>query len=246
VLPSKVDSVVAELRAEAVGTNLKGMKRYGIKTEHALGVSLPKLRRLARRIGRDHETALALWETGIHEARILASLVDAPEDVTEAQAEKWVRDFDSWDVCDCCCGNLLDKTRFAYQKAAQWSEAGPEFVKRAGFVLMAALAVHDKAATDNSFVDFFPMIRRGALDERNFVRKAVNWAIRQIGKRNLTLNGDAVALARGIRRLDSPSARWIASDALRELTGQAVQRRLRLKEKRGTKRSGERPVRCSS
>ena len=216
----------------AVGTNLEGMKRYGIRTENALGVSLPKLRKLAESTGKNHEIALGLWKTGIHEAQILAALVDVPAEVTEAQMDRWVHDFDSWDVCDTCCANLLDKTRFAYSKAIEWSGEEQEFVKRAGFALMAALAVHDKRQTDEAFTSFLPCILRGATDERNFVRKAVNWALRQVGKRNLTLNKEAIRVAREMQKADNRAARWVAADALRELNSPSVQERLRQRARR--------------
>jgi 3-methyladenine DNA glycosylase AlkD len=170
-----------------------------------------------------------LWESGIHEARILASFVDDPRLVSERQMELWVRDFDSWDVCDQCCSALFDKTPFAYSKAAEWGRREEEFVKRAGFALMAALSVHDKKAADAAFLAFLPIIKKGAADERNFVKKAVNWALRQIGKRNLSLNKAAIRAADEISKMGPKSARWIASDALRELMSAPVKKRLRLK-----------------
>ena len=206
---------------------VSGMARFGINPENAYGISIPILRKMARQIGKNHELAKQLWSSGIHEARILASMVDDPTMVTETQLERWVKGFDSWDVCDQCCSNLFDKNEFAYQKAVEWSERGEEFVKRAGFVLMAALAVHDKKADDWRFEEFFPIIKREATDGRNFVKKAVNWALRQIGKRNPTLNKIAIEVAREIRQIDSKAAQWIARDALRELTSDRVQRRLR-------------------
>jgi 3-methyladenine DNA glycosylase AlkD len=206
-----------------------GMARFGINPENAYGVSIPNLRRMAKQIGRDHPLALRLWNSGIHEARILASMIDPPEMVTEEQMDNWVKDFDSWGVCDQCCSNLFDKTKFAHKKAIQWSKRREEFVKRAGFVLMATLAVHDKEAGDKEFLKFLPIIKREATDERNFVKKAVNWALRQIGKRNLSLNKMAIQTAKEIQKMDSRAARWIASDALRELTGGPVQKKLRRK-----------------
>jgi 3-methyladenine DNA glycosylase AlkD len=204
-----------------------GMARFGINPKNTYGVSIPNLRTMAKEIGKNHPLAQKLWSSGIHDARILASMVDDPTMVTERQLEKWVKDFDSWDVCDQCCSNLFDKTEFAYRKAAEWTSKKEEFVKRAGFVLMACLAVHDKKAEDKKFERFFPLIKREAKDERNFVKKAVNWALRQIGKRNLRLNRTAIDIAREIQATDSKSGRWVASDALRELTSQAVQRRLK-------------------
>ncbi len=205
----------------------KGMSRFGINTGNAYGVSVYKLRKVAKEIGKDHSFAGELWNSGVHEARILATLVDEPGKVTETQMEKWVNDFDSWDVCDLCCGNLFDKTKFAYKKAFAWSKRKEEFVKRSGFVLMAALAVHDKDAPDSKLEKFFAIIKRESTDERNFVRKAVNWALRQIGKRNQALNRKAIRIAEEIKNTDSKAARWIASDALRELKNEKIQKRFR-------------------
>jgi len=203
------------------------MERFGINPRNTYGVSIPVLRTMAKELGKSHSLALKLWESGIHEARILASMMDVPDRVTNEQMERWVKDFDSWDVCDQCCSNLFDKTELAYQKAYEWSSRPEEFVKRAGFVLMAALAVHDQKAPNARFLKFLKTIRREAADERNFVRKAVNWSLRQIGKRNLELNRAAIVTAKTIRKMDSNGARWIASDALRELTSAAVYKRLR-------------------
>jgi 3-methyladenine DNA glycosylase AlkD len=222
-----VDAVVKRLKAMGDPRAAEGMSRFGIQTRTAVGVSVPMLRGLATRVGKDHRLAQELWNTGIHEARILASMVDIPEEVTEKQMEEWSKDFDSWDVVDGCCGNLFDRTRFAIRKATEWCRRPEEFVKRAGFVLMAELAVHDKKAPDNTFVRFFPFIVEGASDDRNFVKKAVNWALRQIGKRNAALNKAAIQTAKKISTSDSRSARWVAADALRELTGTPVQKRLR-------------------
>jgi 3-methyladenine DNA glycosylase AlkD len=218
--------VLKKLKSLANPESVKGMARFGIKPENAYGVSIPDLRRLARQIGKNHTLAGQLWSSGIHEARILAGMVDDPEQVTESQMERWIKDFDSWDVCDQCCSNLFDKTVFAYQKAIEWSARRREFVKRAGFVLMAVLAVHDKDADDDQFIQFFPIIKRQSTDKRNYVKKAVNWALRQIGKRNRALNQAAVEVGQEIKTIDSKSARWIAGDALRELTGEKIQKRL--------------------
>jgi len=224
---ARVKAILAELKARANPKNVEGMARYGINPHNVLGVSVPFLRGIARREGRDHEAAQQLWASGIHEARIVAALIDKPDEVTEEQMERWVLDFDSWGVCDQCCSNLFDRTPLAYRKAGEWSERNEEYVKRAGFVLMAALAVHDKKASDEEFLGFLPIIQRESSDERNFVKKAVNWALRQVGKRNARLNAEAVRVARSIQATDSKSARWIAADALRELTSEAVQNRLR-------------------
>ncbi|TET46326.1 DNA alkylation repair protein [candidate division TA06 bacterium] len=224
---TEVDKIIRELKKCAVPGAREGMARFGIKAEHALGVSIPDLRKMAKSIGKNHGLALRVWKTKIHEARILSSMIDEPERVTEKQMESWVKDFDSWDLCDQCCGNLFDKTEFARKKAIEWSKDKEEFVKRAGFALMAWMAFHDKKAEDKDFVRFFPTIKRESVDERNFVKKAVNWALRQIGKRNPNLNKEAVKLAKEIKKLDSSAARWIASDALRELESKAVRERLR-------------------
>ena len=205
---------------------VEGMARFGINAKNTYGVSIPDLRKMAKGIGKNHILAQKLWDSGIHEARILAGMIDLPERVTEKQMKHWVKDFNSWDVCDQVCSNLFDKTKFAHKKAIEWSKRREEFVKRAGFVLMAALAVHDKEASDKEFLKFLPIIKREATDERNFVKKAVNWALRQIGKRNSALNKIAIQTAKEIQKIDSKSARWIASDAIRELTSEAVQKKL--------------------
>jgi 3-methyladenine DNA glycosylase AlkD len=209
--------------------NLSGMSRYGITTDRAFGISMPVLRKFAKEIGWNHDLAVDLWKTGYHEAHILAALIDEPAKVTEQQMEEWVRDFDSWDVCDQTCSSLFDKTPYAYSIALSWSGNTQEYVKRAGYVMMAVLAVHDKKAPDEKLLQFLPVIEKGATDERNFVKKAVNWALRQIGKRSLFLNDHAIATAKRIATLDSKPARWIASDALRELTDEKTITRLMLR-----------------
>jgi len=204
-----------------------GMARYGIDTSRALGISVTELRRLARGLGHDHELAAGLWASGVHEARILASLVDEPARVSEAQMDAWVADLDSWDVCDAVCGNLFDRTTFALDKAVEWSAREPEFEKRAGFALMAWAAVHRKDLSDAAFASLLPAIREGSIDDRNFVKKAVSWALRQIGKRSAGLNTKAIRTAERLERMDAPASRWIARDALTELRSDAVQARLR-------------------
>jgi 3-methyladenine DNA glycosylase AlkD len=219
--------ILDELRSMADPSQLEGMARYGIDTRSALGgISVPALRKMARRIGRDHSLAAELWNSGIHEARTLAALIDDPALVTERQMEAWAAEFDSWDVVDGVCCNLFDRTPFAHAKAAEWSSREQEFVKRAAFSLMAGLAVHDKASSNQAFRQFFPLIEREAGDPRNYVRKAVNWALRQIGKRNSTLRREAVAVATRIQRTGARSARWVASDALRELRNERVGKRI--------------------
>ena len=217
---------LARLRAAGSPRNVEGMARYGIIARSAFGVPTPAVERLAREIGRDPSLARQLWETGNLDARALAVLIEDPALVTEPQMERWVRDFDNWAVCDGCCMHLFDRTRFAWDKARKWPARPEEFVKRAGFTLMAALAVHDKQAPDRRFMSFLPIIRREATDERKYVMKGVNWALRAIGKRNPALNQAAIRAAEEIRLLDSPAARWIAADALRELRSEAVSRRL--------------------
>ncbi len=224
------NDILQKLKALSDPEAVAGMARFGINPENTYGVSIPNLRQIAKETGKDHALAQQLWASGIHEARILASMVDDPEMVTEEQMESWVQDFDSWDVCDQCCMNLFEKTGFAYQKANEWSSNDREFTKRTAFVLIARLAVSDKKADDDLFESFFPLIKREAGDNRNFVKKAVNWALRQIGKRNLNLNRKAIQVAEDIQRTDSKSARWIAADALRELTSPAVQERLHAKK----------------
>lgn len=219
--------VVRTLERMGDRSRLEGMARFGIDTSRAVGVTVTELRGVARELGRDHDLASALWATGVHEARILASLVDDPALVTEAQMESWVADLDSWDICDGVCGNLFDRTPFALDKAVEWSAREPEFEKRAGFALMAWAAVHRKDLPDAAFASLLPVIRAQATDDRNYVKKAISWALRSIGKRSVGLNVRAVATAERIGRLDARAARWIARDALRELRGEAVQARLR-------------------
>jgi 3-methyladenine DNA glycosylase AlkD len=204
-----------------------GMARYGIDISRALGISVTDLRRLAPDLGHDHDLAAALWASGVHEARILASLVDEPARVSQAQMDAWVGDLDSWDVCDAVCGNLFDRTPFALDKAVEWSAREPEFERRAGFALMAWAAVHSKDLPDAAFSSLLPLIRDRSTDDRNFVKKAVSWALRQIGKRSAGLNTKAIRTAEEIERIDARSSRWIARDALRELRSDAVQARLR-------------------
>jgi 3-methyladenine DNA glycosylase AlkD len=205
-------AILKRLRSLGNEKNRAGMARFGIETKNVYGISIPDLRKLAKEIGINHQLALKLWDSGIHEAMLLACFVDDPEKVTQLQMEQWAKDFNSWDISDQCCGNLFDKTKYARKKALQWSRRDEEFVKRAGFVLMAALSVHDKHAGDTEFVKFLPFIQKGSCDERNFVRKAVNWALRQIGKRNRFLNKKAIETAKTIAHADSQTAKWIASE----------------------------------
>jgi 3-methyladenine DNA glycosylase AlkD len=221
------EEVLKKLKSQSNPKAVEGMARYGINPKNNLGISVTTLRKMAREIGKDHDLALKLWNSGIRDARILAATIDDPEKVTEDQLESMVLDLNSWDLCDHCCSDIFLKSSFAYKKAFEWSEREEEFVKRAGFSLMARLAVRDKKADDEKFEMFLPIIKREATDERNYVKKAVNWALRQIGKRNIHLNKKAIKTAKDIQKMDSKSARWIASDALRELTGDKVQKRLK-------------------
>lgn len=209
--------IIAALEAQANPANVAGMARYGIRTNGTLGVPVNAIRQLARAIGRDHALAMELWNSGIHEARILATIVDRPADVTRGQMNRWARDFDSWDICDGACHNLFRYTPFAFEKAVAWAHARQEFVRRAGFSLMAGLAVKAKTAPDAAFEAFLPLIAEAATDDRNMVKKAVNWALRAIGKRSPGLRPKAIQAAEAIRQIDSRAARWIAADALREL-----------------------------
>ena len=223
---SRHEELLETLQSLADPEGVAGQARFGITGANRLGIRVTDLRRIARPHRRDHDLAAELWATGIHEARILATLVDDPKKVTVRQMEQWVRDFDSWDIVDGACGNLLDRTPFAMAKALEWSKRTAEFQKRAAFALMAYIAVHDKKAPDETFEPFLAAIEREAHDDRNFVRKAVNWALRQIGKRNEALNEHAIRTAESIKRQDTRSARWIANDALRELRSDAVRRKV--------------------
>jgi 3-methyladenine DNA glycosylase AlkD len=237
---AEVTVILAEIAALGSEENRAGMARYGIRVDDAYGVSVYELRRIARRLGRDRERAAALWETGNHEARLLAAFTDEPGLVDRDQMERWAASFDSWDLCDQVTTDLFDQSPFAWPKAREWAGRSEEFVKRAGFAMMAGLAVHDKAAPDEAFAGLLALVERAACDERNFVYKAVNWALRNIGKRNLALNAEAVWCAGRIRAaaderaggprggdVSSRSARWVANDALRELTSPKVLARLR-------------------
>lgn len=223
----KYEEVFKKLKSLSSPKNVAGMAQFGINPKNTLGIPIPDLRSLAKKIGKDHKLARKLWNSKIHEARILAGMIDDPELVTEKQMDGWAKDFDSWDVCDQVCMNLFDKTGVAFKKAVVWTKDRREFVKRAGFSLMACLAWHDRKSNDKEFIKFFSAIKREATDERNFVKKAVNWALRQIGKRNLNLNKLAVKTAKEIQKINSKTAKWIASDALKELQSKAVQKRIK-------------------
>ncbi len=225
--------IVREIKAKGDPEAVAGMARYGIAPEGNYGVCTPALMDIARRVGKDHELAARLWSSGIRDARIVAFLVDDSEAVTEGQMDSWVKDFNSWDICDGCCLHLFADAKPAVEKAVQWTKSEEEFVKRAGYTMIAVIAVHDKKSGDDLFRSFLPLVIKGSTDERNYVKKAVNWALRQIGKRNLRLNREAVSVAKQIQKLDSKAARWVAGDALRELTSEKVQERLRKKAMKG-------------
>ncbi len=218
--------ILHQLQSQGNPVNLAGMARFGMTVEKRYGVSVPDMRRIAKATGKNHPLAAKLWKTGIAEAKIVASMIAVPQAMSAQQMDEWVLGFDSWDVCDQVCMNLFDKTPFARQKISEWSGREEEYVKRAAFALIACLAWHDKHAPNQDFLDCLPIIQRGAIDERNFVKKAVSWALRHIGKRNTTLNQAAIKTAKEMQRLDSKSARWIAANAIRELETAAVQERL--------------------
>jgi 3-methyladenine DNA glycosylase AlkD len=224
-----VDEVMEQLKSKAKKDQLQGMARFAIVGDQRLGVSVPAMRKIAKDIGEDHQLALDLWETGVPEGMIVAGMIAEPEKLTEAQMEVWVVDINSWDICDQVCMNLFEKTPLAERKIYEWSLREEEFVKRASYALIACLAWHDKEASDEAFTQYFPVIVAGATDERNFVKKAVNWALRNIGKRNQALNKEVIKVAKEIQGIDSKSARWIASDTIRELESEKVQERLRKK-----------------
>jgi 3-methyladenine DNA glycosylase AlkD len=221
-----VDQIIKELKKQSVPKNLEGMARFGIKSDKSFGITMPVLRKMAKEIGKNHKLALQLWRKGFRETRLLAGMVDEIDKVTEKQMDSWIKDFDSWDVCDLVCMDLFDKSPIAFRKAIEWTKKSSEFEKRAGFALMASLASHDKEAGDNKFIKFLPHIKRESSDERNYVKKSANWALRGIGKRNKNLNKEAIKVARAIQKIDSKPAKWIANDALRELKSEAVQKRL--------------------
>jgi len=221
------EEVLKKLKAKASSNKLEGMARYGIVVERRLGVSVPDMRDIAKEYGKDHGLAIELWKTGIPEARIVAAMIDEPEKLTENQMEDWVKEINSWDVCDQVCMNLFEKTPLAWKKIFDWSEREEEFIKRTAFALIACLAWYNKEAKDEQFIKLFPVIKNGATDERNFVKKAVNWALRNIGKRNLNLNKAAIEAAKEIKQIDSKAARWIASNAIKELESETIQKRLR-------------------
>ncbi len=226
VAGEQVRSALAWLERHGTKRTRDGMARYGIPSDHAFGVTMADMKVLAKRLGRNHELAAGLWETGWYEARMLTSFVDDPARVTSAQMDRWCRDFDNWGICDTVCFHLFDRTPCAWRKVAQWHGRAEEFVKRAAFALLWGLTVHDKRAADEPFVEGLRLVERGATDERHVVKKSVNMALRAIGKRNRALNAAAVTVARRLADSPAPAPRWVGKDALRELTSTAVARRL--------------------
>ncbi len=216
-------SVIIEKLKEKANPRIADYKRkHGSLAKNSYGILVKELRKMAKEIGINHSLAIKLYKSNIHEAKKLASMIDDPKMVTELQMERWLKGFDSWDICDCCCSSLFVKTNFAYIKALEWNNRKNEYEKRAAFSLMAHLVFHDKKGKDNKFEQFFPIIIQESTDNRNFVKKAVNWALRQIGKRNVNLNKKAIAVAMKIQKIDSKSAKWIANNALSELTGEKI------------------------
>jgi 3-methyladenine DNA glycosylase AlkD len=216
--PQDVDAVVVLLKRSGTKAVCDGMARYGIPSDKAFGVSVGELQKLAKRIGRRHDLAAALWATGWYEARMLAAFVDDPAAVTPAQMDRWCEDFDNWAVCDTVCFHLFDRTPQAWRKVAQWAGRREEFIKRAAFALLWGLTVHDKAAGDGPFIEGLALVERAAADDRNFVKKAVNMALRATGKRNAGLCAAALVTAKRLAESGDPSARWVGRDAMRELT----------------------------
>jgi 3-methyladenine DNA glycosylase AlkD len=221
-----VDEVIAALKKRASKKNRDGLARYAIPAERAFGVPVAEIRKLAKRLGKSHSLADALWKSGHYEARMLATFVDDIALVTPQQMDRWCKDFDNWAICDTACFGFFDRSVHAYEKVAMWAKRKPEFEKRAGFALLASLALHDKRADSKVFLGMLPLIEAGATDERNFVKKAVSWALRGVGRRDIELNRASIATAERLAASTAAAARWVGKDALRELAGVAVQKRL--------------------
>ncbi len=227
LMQKETENIIKKLKSMTNPRNIEGMARFGINTEKAFGIPMPEIRAMGKKIGKNHELALKLWDSGIHEVRILASLVAEPEKFTEKEMDLWVSGFNSWDVCDQCCLNLFDKVPFYGKKIKEYSKSKEEFVKRTAFAIIACAALHKKEHSDDKeFLNYLPIIKKASADERNFVKKAVNWALRQIGKRSIYLNKEAIKTAKDIQNIDSKAARWIANDALRELESEKLKARL--------------------
>ncbi|MEA4956135.1 hypothetical protein SDC9_03516 [bioreactor metagenome] len=226
----KVEEIINLFEELSSPEDVEGMSRFGITPEHTYGLRMPVIKKIAKEYKKDHLLALNLWNINTRETRILASLVDDPNMVTSEQMDKWANDFDYWEICDQCCINLFRKTSFAYEKIDKWTKDDKEFVKRAGFAMIAVLAVHDKKEKDEKFISLLDIIERESDDDRNLVKKAVNWALRQIGKRNMVLNKIAIIKAKEIDKKNSKSAHWIAKNAIKELTDEKTVERIKLKE----------------
>lgn len=226
-LDEKVESALAWLKRHSSKATRDSMARYGLPSDHALGTTMANMLALAKRLGRDRALAAALWGTGVYEARMVAAMIDDPAQVTAAQMDRWCKDFDNWGICDTVCFKLFDRAPHAWAKVSQWSGKRDEFVKRAAFALLWGLTVHDKQAPDASFIEGLHLIELAADDDRNFVKKAVNMALRATGKRNRALNSAAVATAKRLAASPNATAKWVGKDALRELTNPALIRRLK-------------------
>jgi 3-methyladenine DNA glycosylase AlkD len=238
-ITTQANDVVAALKRVATKTTRDGMLRYAIPNDKAFGVSMSDIQKLAKTIGRNHELALALWETGWYEARMITAFIDEPDRVTKAQMDRWCREFDNWGICDTLCFKLFDRTPYAWSKVAEWSGKKGEFVKRAAFALLASLAGHDKQATDQQFLDCLPLIERAASDERNFVKKGVSWALRGVGRRSIVLNKASLELAERLANSAEASARWIGRDALRDLNGRVARKQLAARKSTGKERKNK-------
>ncbi len=237
----EVDEVLNWLKAKGTQRTVLGMARYGLTAKQAFGVPMGTLLSLAKRLGTDHGLSLALWKSGVYEARLLAALVGDPARVTGRQMDAWAGSFENWGDCDTVCFKLFDQTPLAWAKAPRWSTSPRELVKRGGFVLMACLAAHDKEAPAEKFLPFLPMIEKGAQDERNFVKKGVSWALRMIGRRSLPLNRAALAVAKRLASAADQSPRWVGKDALRELASAKVQAQLARRAQQPRKTAPLRP-----
>jgi 3-methyladenine DNA glycosylase AlkD len=234
------DEVLSWLEKRGSRRNVAGMARYGITARRAFGVSMATMLSLRKRLGKDHALALSLWDTGWHEAKVLAALVDEPARVTRRQMNAWAAGFENWADCDTVCFHLFDKTPYAWDKARQWAVSRHELVKRAGFALMASLALHDKTAPDRKFSPFLRLIETGAQDPRNFVKKGVSWALRGTGHRNRAMHGAALKLARRLAHSEAAAPRWVGKDALRDLTRPAIIQRVARRVDSGSARSSSR------
>jgi 3-methyladenine DNA glycosylase AlkD len=223
-VPEQVESALQSLREMSTKRDLENLARFGITATNPIGVSMSNIQLLGKRLGRSHELAEALWKTECYEARLLTSFVDEPARVTSAQMDRWCRDFDNWALPDTLCFKLWDQTPHAWAKVAQWGDKRDEFVKRAAFAMIASLAAHDKKAGNDPFIECLPLIERAAVDDRNFVKKGVSWALRALGRRNAVLNDEAVSVSRRLAESDAPAARWIGKGAFKELTQVSVRK----------------------